>query len=320
MPLPKSLKHFYVPIQRAIRLKILLLNEVLFLPDPASWLNDEMWLEKRRMGIRPLEPSRVMTPIKENRIGFENAPAAVRDIVLSLKDGLQNTLSDKLIGLYLYGSLTYNCFNPEISDIDFIVVLYDVLTPEEEQKIAQLHNHLASAPHYGKRLEGTYMTEEQVKSEDYAPDFLYYVDGKTFARAKARQGEPDFPMHRQHLYESGLQIVGPEPQQLFYPVPWAILKQSLQQEIPFIKAQFEIQPLYAVLNLCRVVRAFDTQRLSSKKGAGEWGLQYLPSRFHAIIQTALTGYAHTLTDREIQSLSAKLPDLYKYCIERITNR
>jgi streptomycin 3"-adenylyltransferase len=261
----------------------------------------------------------IMSEIERN-VGFRNAPAEVKGMVRSLKDGLQTTLNGKLIGLYLYGSLAYDCFNPEISDIDFVVVLSDLLTPEEEQITSHLHKHLGSEPNYGRRIEGTYMTEEQVKSDAHAPGFLYCVDGKTFVRAKEGQREPDFPMHRQHLYESGLKIVGCEPQKLFHPVPWKILKRSLQQEILFIKEQFKIRPIYAVLNLCRVVRAFETQGLSSKKQAGEWGLQYLPLEFQETIQMAMKGYTQKISQRQKQLLIENLPLFYGYCVERIANR
>lgn len=261
-----------------------------------------------------------MPKAKEKNKGFENAPAKVREVVFALRDGLKNTFNDKLLGLYLYGSLAYDCFNPEISDIDFVVVLSASLSSEEEQRISQLHEHLGENFEYGKRLEGTYLTEEQVKSDNYPPDFLYYVEGKEFVKAKEGQGEQDFPMHRQHLYESGIKIIGCEPQNLFFPVPWEILKCSLQQEIPFIKEQFRKRPIYAVLNLCRVVRAFETQKLSSKKQGGEWSLQYLPFRFHGIIQTALNGYTHKIMDRQKQFLIENLPLFYEYCTERIANR
>jgi len=167
---------------------------------------------------------------------------------------------------------------------------------------------------------GTYMTEEQVKSDEDAPDFLYYVDGKAFVRAKEGQGEPDFPMHRQHLYESGLKIVGCEPQKLFLPVPWEIMKQTLQQELPFIESQFQQRPIYAVLNLCRVVRAYETQSLSSKKQGGEWGLKYFSLEFHDTIQIAMKGYTHKISQRQKQFLTENLPLFYRYCVERIANR
>ncbi|MEM9674070.1 MAG: aminoglycoside adenylyltransferase domain-containing protein [Bacteroidota bacterium] len=259
-----------------------------------------------------------MSEAKQKNIGFENAPAKVREIIFSLRDGLQNTLSDKLLGLYLYGSLAYGCFNSETSDIDFVVVLSEPLTSEEEQKIAQLHERLGHDPEYGKRIEGTYMTEEQVKTDDYPPDFLFYVEGKEFVKAKEGQGEQDFPMHRQHLHESGLKIIGYEPQKLFLPVPWEILRRSLQQEMPFIKEQFEKRPIYAVLNLCRVVRAYETHKLSSKKQGGEWGLQNFPTEFHEMIQTALKEYAHKKTDKQKQFLTENLSRFYEYCIERIS--
>lgn len=260
-----------------------------------------------------------MSGIKQKQIGFENAPAKVREIVFNLRDGLQKTLTDKLLGLYLYGSLAYGCFNPEMSDIDFIVVLSDQLTSKEELNMSQLHQSLGSDPEYGKRIEGTYLTEEQVKTDDYPPDFLFYVAGKEFVKTKAGQGEQDFPMHRQHLYESGIKIIGYEPKKLFLPVPWEILKRSLQQEMPFIKEQFEKRPIYAVLNLCRVVRANQTHKLSSKKQGGEWGLQYFPAEFHEVIQTALEGYAHKQTDRQKQFLTKNLSRFYEYCNERIAN-
>lgn len=253
-----------------------------------------------------------------HHIDFENAPTKVREIVFALRDGLNDTLREKLLGLYLYGSLAYGCFNPETSDIDFMVVLSVPLTSEEEQKIAELHERLGRDPEYGKRLEGTYMTEVQVKVESSSPEFLYYVDGKEFVKAKEGQGEPDFPMHRQHLYEEGIKVVGYEPRKFFLPVRWEILEPSLRQELPFIREQFNDNPVYAVLNLCRVVRAYETRKLSSKKQGGEWGLQNLPSRFHKMIQAALEVYIYRQTDEQNELLAKHLTDFYQYCMQRIS--
>lgn len=260
-----------------------------------------------------------MSEVKGKHNGFKKAPAKVREIVFDLRDGLQNTINDKLIGFYLYGSLTYDCFNPEISDIDFVVVLSESLTLEEEQKIAQLHKHLASESEYGNRLEGTYLTAAQVKSDHYPPDFLYYVEGKEFVKAENGQKEQDFPMHRQHLYESGLRIFGYETHKLFTPVPWDVLKRSLRQEMPFIKTQIEKRPIYAVLNLCRVVRAHETRSLSSKKQGGEWALQFLPAKFHELIKVALIGYENRITARQKEFLTENLSLFYEYCFERTVN-
>lgn len=260
-----------------------------------------------------------MSEVEQKNIGFKNAPAKVREIVFALRDGLQNTLGDKLLGLYLYGSLAYDCFNSEMSDIDFVAVLYEPPTFREAHELSQLHECLGCDSEYGKRIEGTYMTEKQVRSDDYPPGFLFYVEGKEFVKAKAGQGEQDFPMHRQHLHESGLRIIGYEPRKLFLPVPWKILKCSLQQELPYIKEQFEKRPIYAVLNLCRIVRAYETYKLSSKRQGGEWGLQNFSAEFYEVIQTALEGYAHKQTDRQKQFLTENLSCFYEYCIERIAN-
>ena len=260
-----------------------------------------------------------MSEVKDKNIGFKNAPTEVRKLVFELSKGLQKAINDKLLGLYLYGSLAYNCFNPKISDIDFVVVLSEALTIEEEQRLAQLHKYLGCESMYGKRLEGTYMTEEQVKTNDYPPDFLYYVEGKEFVKAKDGQKEQDFPMHRQHLHESGVRIVGYDTQQLFKPVQWEVLKQSLKQEMTFIKEQFEERPIYAVLNLCRVVLAHETRGLSSKKQGGEWGLHFLPVKFHELIKIGLNGYTSGITDGQKEFLTENLPLFYDYCFERTIN-
>ena len=74
-----------------------------------------------------------------------------------------------------------------------------------------------------------------------------------------------------------------------------------------------------MLNLCRVVRAYETHKLSSKNQGGEWGLQNFPAEFHEMIQTALEGYAHKKTDRQKQFLTENLSRFFEYSIERIAN-
>jgi len=49
----------------------------------------------------------------------------------------QTTLHRQLGGLYLGGSLALGDFNPQRSDIDFIVITADVLSPEMIAALAQ---------------------------------------------------------------------------------------------------------------------------------------------------------------------------------------
>lgn len=255
-----------------------------------------------------------------NKNGFESAPANVREIVFSLRDGLQEIFGDKLLGLYLYGSLSYDCFNPKSSDIDFVAVLESEPTSDEEKKLYDLHERLSKEPEFGRRIDGTYLTEQQAKADVYPTPFLFCTMAGTLQKAQETKGDPDFPIHRQHLHDCGLKIVGAEPRELFLPVPWKILEQSLLQELPFIKEQFEKNPIYAVLNLCRVVRALELKSVSSKTEAGEWALQNFPSEWHELVRVALEGYKHELDEGQKRFLTENLDRFYQYCEKKIVKK
>ncbi|MDQ0195648.1 nucleotidyltransferase domain-containing protein [Paenibacillus wynnii] len=47
-------------------------------------------------------------------------------------------LSGNLLGIYLHGSLAMGCFNPLKSDIDFLIVVKDKLTPVNNSRIAKI--------------------------------------------------------------------------------------------------------------------------------------------------------------------------------------
>ena len=48
-------------------------------------------------------------------------------------------LGDNIIGIYLFGSLSYDDFNPRRSDIDLSVVLRKPLLAEEGEQVNNLH-------------------------------------------------------------------------------------------------------------------------------------------------------------------------------------
>ena len=52
-------------------------------------------------------------------------------------------LKDNLIGVYLHGSLAMGCFNPKLSDVDFIVVVERKLSVDEKkERIEELREYM----------------------------------------------------------------------------------------------------------------------------------------------------------------------------------
>ena len=61
-------------------------------------------------------------------------------------------------------------------------------------------------------------------------------------------------------------------------------------------------PVYVILNLCRVAAYLRDGMILSKKAGGEWGLAYLSERYHPILRAALTAYTAADRYRGIQKL------------------
>src|SRR5258707_9869542 len=63
----------------------------------------------------------------------------INDVLYSLTKGILELLEDKVIGIYLFGSLSYVDFIPERSDIDLLVITRGFLSQEELEQIKQFH-------------------------------------------------------------------------------------------------------------------------------------------------------------------------------------
>lgn len=53
---------------------------------------------------------------------------------------------------------------------------------------------------------------------------------------------------------------------------------------------FYKKPEYYILNTCRILNFLETNKVTSKREAGEWALDILPARFRAIIKSSLDIY------------------------------
>ena len=64
-------------------------------------------------------------------------------LLADLLSRIQATLGDKLVGLYLYGSLVWGDFDHAISDIDLLAALTSDLTNHEADALKSMHDDIA---------------------------------------------------------------------------------------------------------------------------------------------------------------------------------
>ncbi|MDO8683929.1 MAG: DUF4111 domain-containing protein [Armatimonadota bacterium] len=205
-------------------------------------------------------------------------------------DGFVKTLGDDLIGLYIYGSLARGCYHPATSDVDIIAVIKESAINPDSQVILQIHRNA------GVPMDTVFADERQINT-DICPTPLRFLVGTGadyigFFDVPDRiydvpEGRSDFLPQRQDVYEAGITLHGPAPQDIIRPVPWPVLAQSLDFLFPYIVTNFK----NSVLMLCRIAYAWTHRKLSGKQQAGEWAAEAFGDQWNPVIKKALAEYA-----------------------------
>ena len=84
----------------------------------------------------------------------------------------QAVLRGHFIGLYLGGSLALGDFNPHRSDIDFVAVTVDELSPEMVVAVEEMHTRLwVTETTWARKFDGSYVPQQVFRhwSADHPP-------------------------------------------------------------------------------------------------------------------------------------------------------
>src|SRR3954462_834655 len=82
---------------------------------------------------------------------------------------VRRILRAEFVGMYLYGSLSGGDFDPESSDVDFLVVTEQALPAAIVAALGEMHARIAaSGMPWGDRLEGSYVPRAAIRRYDPA--------------------------------------------------------------------------------------------------------------------------------------------------------
>lgn len=222
----------------------------------------------------------------------------VNEILKILSDNLLILLGDDLVGIYLTGSLTYGDFNTARSDIDFLVVLSRKLSNKQLSSIEQLHNNIGQKyPIWEKRLEGSYVTTEMIKTSKLPGVKRPYVNGGKIWYC--RYGN-EWIINLYALQECGIAIYGPEPKAIFPKVSIEEVRHASQKDLveewelkladpdAFNSHDYDSNHLrnYAVLTMCRILHRANNNEMASKKVASAWVKSSYGVKWRKLIEEA----------------------------------
>jgi predicted nucleotidyltransferase len=229
--------------------------------------------------------------------GWPDCPEPVRGRVNDILTFYKKLLGGNLLGFYLHGSLAMGCFNPESSDIDFLVVVRDKLTTPKKIEIIsyllKIDNDSAPSP------EMSIVTQASLDNLAYpSPYELHY--SKTW-RERYRENKVDWEEPRYDadlvifymaIRHNGIRLYGRPAQAAFPEVPRDICIASLAEDMDWLRERIDTIPLEdIVLNPCRHLAFIREGTFVSKTEGGEWGLSHLPHEFADLIHQALAAYS-----------------------------
>ena len=233
----------------------------------------------------------------------------------------RDVFAEKLTGVYLHGSLSMGCFHPQKSDIDFIIVVTDDISDEQKfifmQEVVELNKQ---APDKGLELS--------VVKREFCEKFLYPTPFELhFSNThlqwfeknphdyinKMKGTDKDLAAHFTIINRFGITLYGDDASAVFSEVPKADYIDSIWFDIEGAKEEILKNPIYVILNLCRVAAYLREELVTSKKQGGEWGLQNLPNEFHELIKDALECYG---SDRELVAKRETAKEFAEYMLEK----
>jgi len=217
----------------------------------------------------------------------------VSELLKVLLHGLQQTLGEQLVGVYLRGSLAMGDFNPDTSDVDFLAVTAQPITEEQFFLLKDFHARLADRPNaYAKELEGAYIDLHSVKR--YRPGEKFPTIARGEELRWAEHGA-NWVLERWTVREHGIPLLGPDPRTLIDPVSTEDIRRAVSARLPdWSEWASDLDhpawhlPLshkaYVVETMCRALYTLETGGLCSKRQAVDWACETVPDPWRRLAQ------------------------------------
>ncbi|MCX7796398.1 MAG: DUF4111 domain-containing protein [bacterium] len=254
---------------------------------------------------------------------YYNAPKEVKGLLEKIVLSYSGILKDNLVGIYLHGSLALGCFNPYKSDIDFLVVVKDKLSMITKKEVVNVTLNLAELKETPpKGLEFSIVLEKYLKNFTHPMPFEFHYS-KTWHNAykegkidlEKEDKDRDLAAHITVIFNRGICLYGKPIEEVFYPMPKEYYIDALLYDVEDMDKNIHKDPVYGVLNLCRVLCFLEEERIISKEEGGLWGINNLPMEYRHLPWKALKEYGGEECGNKWNT--EELLDFLDYMVSRI---
>ena len=226
----------------------------------------------------------------------------LQPILSEFAEGSTRTLGENLSGIYLHGSAAMGCFDPARSDIDLILTVRKEPSDEEKKAFLQMLLALQEAMPGAQNHDGfelSIVTEEASRHFEHPTPFVLHFSAGHLHRvledmdryiAEMKGTDPDLAAHFTVIRARGKCLYGPEIAEMFGEVPEEAYLDSILMDVSEAEEDVLENPVYVILNLCRVLGFIRDRKVLSKREGGEWALKNLPEELRKTAREALFCY------------------------------
>jgi len=245
-----------------------------------------------------------------NRL-FPTAYPDVNEILNLLFTNVKDILQDHFVGMYLYGSLSSGDFNPETSDIDFLVVTTDALSRETIAELETMHNRTwATNLKRAGKLEGAYVPKELIRRHhSNGVPCPIINEGKFFVEKLGS----DWIIQRHVVREHGVVIEGPNPKTLIDFVSPDDIRNAvigtlhewwfpMLDDPTWLRNGESGDRAFAVITICRVLHALEHGTIVSKPKAIQWAQTKLGEPWKTLIDQTVAVSQHKEQDISLNEI------------------
>jgi predicted nucleotidyltransferase len=222
----------------------------------------------------------------------ENIPADLSELLQAITADFPALLRENLVGVYLWGSLTYDAFDETCSDVDCIVVTRRDLDAREFAELDAWFTKTGQRNPWVHRLDMRFVIDREFLDKNSRCCGFYHYTAKL-----VRHGSDGNPIIWINIAQCGVTLYGKDAQRIAPQVSERCFNEALLLELSYLRGglrsrtgdrsnQAFVYNAYAVLTACRILYSAYHRTLVSKERASGWALQTVPTIWHQIIRGA----------------------------------
>jgi hypothetical protein len=241
---------------------------------------------------------------------MENLPEEVKHYLNRLVQRLVHHLGDRLVGVYLFGSASYDAFETGFSDLDVQTIVKTPLTAAEKQEIISGINQ-TSLPCPATKLEFVVYAQNAVKPASRHPRFELNLNTGPHKTDHVSLDPTDESSHWFLLdiamgRELGRCLHGQATAEAFGEIPRRWILEAISDSLKWHQVN-ELISANSVLNTCRGLEYIVCGKFLSKLEAAKWVMQR--SDCPAVVEQAILARR---TGEELHA--AQVKELYEIAV------